>query len=217
MALRRFLFGALALGLSWPLFAQRGEQHMHRSFDDAEKWSKVFDDPARDAWQKPAEVIFALKLAPDAVVADIGSGTGYFAVRLARAVPRGKVYGADVEPDMVRFLNARAAKENLSNLTSHAAGDEGPNLPAPVDVALIVDTYHHIARRSGYFERLKSSLRSGGRVAIVDFKLDSPTGPPAKHRIPPEQVKAEMERAGYRLADQPDLLPYQYFLVFVPR
>lgn len=217
MALSRALLAAFALVLSGPLAAQHGEQHMHGRFDDAEKWSKIFDDPARDAWQKPVEVIAALKLAPDAVVADIGSGTGYFAVRLARAVPRGKIYGADAEPDMVRFLNARAAKESLGNLTSYAAGEEGPNLPSPIDLALVVDTYHHIPQRSRYFERLKSSLHPGGRVAIVDFRLDSPTGPPVQHRIPPEQVKAEMERAGYRLAEQPDFLPYQYFLVFAPR
>ena len=123
MAVGRALFAALALLTCMPLVAQHGEQHMHRRFDDAEKWSKVFDDPARDAWQKPVEVIAALKLAPDAVVADIGSGTGYFAVRLARAVPRGRVYGADVEPEMVRFLNDRAARESLGNLSSHAAGE----------------------------------------------------------------------------------------------
>ena len=213
----RALLAALAFVVWSPLAAQHGEQHMHRRFDDAEKWSKIFDDPARDAWQKPSEVIAALKLAPDALVADIGSGTGYFAVRLARAVPRGKVYGADVEADMVKFLNARASREGLGNLTSHAAGEEGPNLPAAVDVALVVDTYHHIPRRIRYFERLKSALRPGGRVAIIDFKLDSPTGPPVRHRIPPDQVKAEMERAGYRLQEQPDFLPNQYFLLFVPR
>ncbi|HTL25042.1 MAG TPA: class I SAM-dependent methyltransferase [Burkholderiales bacterium] len=211
------LLAALALALSPPLLAQHGEQHMHKRFDNAEKWSKIFDDPARDAWQKPAEVISALKLPPDAVVADIGSGTGYFAVRLARAVPKGKVYGADVEPDMVKFLNDRAARENLANLSSHAAGDNGPNLPAQVDLALVVDTYHHIPRRSRYFEQLKAALRPGGRIAIIDFRLDSPTGPPVEHRIPPEQVKAEMERAGYRLAEQPDFLPHQYFLVFTAR
>ena len=211
------LLAALALALSPPLLAQHGEQHMHKRFDNAEKWSKIFDDPARDAWQKPAEVISALKLPPDAVVADIGSGTGYFAVRLARAVPKGKVYGADVEPDMVKFLNDRAARENLANLSSHAAGDNGPNLPAQVDLALLVDTYHHLPRRSRYFEQLKAALRPGGRIAIIDFRLDSPTGPPVEHRIPPEQVKAEMERAGYRLAEQPDFLPHQYFLVFTAR
>ena len=217
MAVGRALFAVLALLACTPLPAQHGEQHMHRRFDDAEKWSKVFDDPARDAWQKPAEVIAALKLSPDAVVADVGSGTGYFAVRLARALPRGRVYGADVEPEMVRFLNARAARESLGNLSSHAAGQDGPDLPAQVDLALVVDTYHHIPRRTRYFERLKSALRPGGRVAIIDFKLDSPTGPPVKHRIPPEQVKAEMERAGYRLQEEPAFLPHQYFLVFAPR
>src|SRR5687767_1952610 len=165
MAVGRALFAALALLACMPLVAQHGEQHMHRRFDDAEKWSKVFDDPARDAWQKPAEVIAALKLAPEAIVADIGSGTGYFAVRLARALPKGKVYGADVEPDMVRFLNARAAREGLPNLTSHGAGDESPNLPGQVDLALVVDTYHHIPRRTRYFERLKPALRPGGRIA----------------------------------------------------
>jgi len=217
MALGRAWLAVLALVASGSLVAQHGEQHMHQRFDDAEKWSKVFDNPARDAWQKPAEVIAALRLAPDAVVADIGSGTGYFAVRLARAIPGGRVYGADVEAEMARFLNARAARENLGNLSSHVGGEEGPNLPAPVDLALLVDTYHHIPRRSRYFERLKSALRTGGRVAIIDFRLDSPTGPPVKHRIPSEQVKAEMERAGFRLLEAPDFLPYQYFLVFAPR
>jgi SAM-dependent methyltransferase len=217
MAIGRALLAVLTLVASGSLAAQHGEQHMHPRFDDAEKWAKVFDDPARDAWQKPAEVIAALRLAPDAVVADIGSGTGYFAVRLARALPRGRVFGADVEPDMVRFLNARAARENLGNLFSHVAGEEGPNLPATVDLALLVDTYHHIARRGHYFERLKSALRAGGRVAIIDFRLDSPTGPPVKHRIAPGQVKAEMERAGYRLQEEPGFLPYQYFLIFAPR
>jgi cyclopropane fatty-acyl-phospholipid synthase-like methyltransferase len=150
-------------------------------------------------------------------VADIGSGTGYFAVRIARAVPRGRVYGADLEPDMVRFLNARAAREGLPNLASHVASADNPKLPAPVDLALVVDTYHHIANRSRYFERLRKSLKPGGRVAIVDFKLDSPVGPPRRHRIEPAQVKAEMERAGYRVAEQPAVLPYQYLLVFTPR
>jgi SAM-dependent methyltransferase len=217
MAVARALLAAAAVLTAPLLWAQQGDQHMHRRFDDAEQWSKVFDDPARDAWQKPAEVIAALKPAADALVADIGSGTGYFAVRLARAIPRGRVYGADVEPDMVRFLNARAARENLANLSSHAAGADGPNLPSQVDLALIVDTYHHIPRRSRYFERLRSALRPGGRVAIIDFRLDSPTGPPPQHRIAPEQVKAEMERAGYRLQEEPGFLPYQYFLVFTPR
>lgn len=212
-----FLVLGMALLLAGPSLAQHGEQHLHRRFDDAAKWSKVFDDPARDAWQKPAEVIRALGLAPDAAVADIGSGTGYFAVRLARAVPQGRVFGADVEPDMVRFLNQRADKERLANLQSVLAAADGLNLPVPVDLALVVDTYHHIARRSLYFSKLKEKLKPGGRVAIIDFTLDSPVGPPARHRIAPKNVAEEMTLAGYRMVEQHAFLPHQYFLVFAPR
>jgi len=213
----------LALGLVLGLLvavaapAQHGEQPHHRRFEDAERWSRVFDDPARDAWQKPDEVIRALALAPDAAVADIGSGTGYFAVRLARAVPQGRVYGADLEPDMVRFLNERAVRESLHNLQSVLAAADGPNLPSPVDLILVVNTYHHIAHRPAYFKSLKSHLKPGGRVAIVDFTPDSPTGPPKRHRVPRERVKAEFERAGYRLLAEHGFLPHQYFLVFAPR
>jgi cyclopropane fatty-acyl-phospholipid synthase-like methyltransferase len=213
---RRLLLAALAAAVL-PALAQHGAQPHHRRFDDAEKWSKVFDDPARDAWQKPAEVIAALKLAPDAAVADIGSGTGYFSVRLARAVPQGKVFGADLEPDMVKFLNERAAKEKLPNLASHLAAEGDPKLPAPVDLVLIVDTYHHIEARAKYFSALRAALKPGGRVAIIDFRLESPTGPPARQRVAPKIVAEEMALAGYREVERHEFLPNQYFLVFAPQ
>jgi len=195
--------------------AQHGTPQMHQRFQDAERWSKIFDDPGRDAWQKPDEVLRALAPAPDAAVADVGSGTGYFAVRLARAVPQGRVYGADLEPDMVRFLNDRAAKEQLPNLSSHRAAPDDPQLPEPVDLVLVVDTYHHIGARERYFGRLREALKPGARVAIIDFKPDSPVGP-RNGRIAAERVAAEMSRAGFRLAAKHDFLPYQFFLVFEP-
>jgi ubiquinone/menaquinone biosynthesis C-methylase UbiE len=88
--------------------AQTPHTHQH-GFGDAEKWAHVFDDPERDAWQKPHQVIQALGLKPDAVVADLGAGTGYFSVRLARMLPKGKVYAVDLEPDMVKYLGERAS------------------------------------------------------------------------------------------------------------
>jgi len=195
---------------------QHSGHHEHR-FQDAERWARVFDDPARDAWQKPEEVIHALALAPDALVADIGSGTGYFAVRLARAVPRGHVYGADIEDDMVRYLAERARREELANLTSVTAAPDDPRLPRPVDLVLVVDTYHHIAERPAYFDRLRRSLRPGGRVAIVDYRPDAPAGPPREARIPAAFVKEEMGQAGYGLVSEHTFLPRQYFLIFAPR
>lgn len=211
----RLLFLAAAFAAS-VAFAQHGAQPMHRQFGDAERWAQVFDDPARAEWQKPEKVIAALALAPDARVADIGSGTGYFSVRLARAVPKGKVYGADLEPDMVRYLNARAQKEELANLSAHVAAPNDPKLPEPVDLVLVVDTYHHIGARPDYFAKLQKALRPGGRVAIIDFKPDSPTGPPPAARTAPETVEKEMAQAGYRRIAAPKFLPYQYFLVFEP-
>jgi predicted methyltransferase len=190
------------------------DAHYHHRFDDAEKWARVFDDPARDTWQKPDEVIRALGLATDAKVADIGAGTGYFAVRLARAAPAGRVYAVDSEPDMVRYLGERAKREGLANLVAVQATEGGPKLPEPVDVALLVDAYHHIPSRADYFVALRSALRPGGRVAIVDFRLDGSRGPPRAARVPPDAVKQELARAGYALAAEYDFLLDQYFLVF---
>jgi SAM-dependent methyltransferase len=193
-----------------------GHHHGHHRFDDAERWAAHFEDPARDVWQRPDAVVTALGLAPSARVADIGAATGYFPVRLARAVPEGRVWGVDIEPDMVRYLNERARREGLANLFAVLGTAADPLLPEPVDLVLVVNTYHHIEDRSGYFGRLRQHLRPGGRLAIVDFRMgDLPVGPPEAMKVPPEQVRAELESAGYRLvADDTGLLPHQYLLVF---
>ena len=213
--LRSLVCAALA-ALGALAAAQSPPTHEHR-FQDAEKWSRVFDDPERDAWQKPHQVIQALGLKPDASVADLGAGTGYFAVRLARMLPKGTVYAVDVEPDMVKHLAARAQRERLKNMTAVAAAPGDARLPAPVDLVLVVDTYHHIDDRSHYFGRLAGSLAPGGRVAVIDFRLDAQRGPPKRARVAPERVKAELGAAGYALAAEHDFLPEQYFLVFSPR
>jgi len=206
-----------------PASGQAGEHsgkpdHYDHAFRDAEAWSKTFDDPARDRWQQPERVIAALQIAPDADVADIGSGTGYFSVRLGKALPRGRVIGIDIQPDMVRFLNERAARERLPNVMSRLGTAEDPGIAAEsVDLVLMVDTYHHIGARERYFEKVRAGLRPGGRLAIVDFKADSPNGPPLQHRIPPEKVTEELNAAGYSLVETHQFLPWQYFLVFQKR
>lgn len=217
MKYRSFVIASIvgALFIAAPAGAQSPHSH-HHSFADSEKWSKVFDDPKRDAWQKPHEVIQALALKPDAVVADIGSGTGYFAVRFARMVPKGKVYGLDVEPDMVKHLAERAQREGLGNLVSAKAEPGAARLPEKVDLAILVDVYHHVEDRERYFARLRASLRPGGRLAVIDFRMDSPQGPPRAARIPPERVKAELAKAGYAVDREHVFLPNQYFLVFRP-
>ena len=201
--------------LAGPAAAQTPHTHDH-SFGGAQEWAKVFDDPKRDAWQKPHEVIQALALKPDAVIADIGSGTGYFAVRFAHMVAKGRVYGLDTEPDMVKYLAERAKKESLPNVTAIAVASGEPKLPEKADLIVLVDVFHHIEGRERYFEKLRVSLKPGGRVAIIDFRMDSPEGPPKAARIAPQQVKAEMKKAGYAVEREHGFLPNQYFLVFRP-
>ena len=198
-----------------PLAAQTHHTHQH-SFEGAEQWAKEFDDPKRDEWQKPHEVIQALALKPDAVIADIGSGTGYFSVRLAHMVPKGRVYGVDIEPDMVKYLAERAKSAGLQNLIAVKGAPGDPLLPEKVDLILMVDTFHHIEDRDRYLRTLLVSLKPGGRIAIIDFRMDSPDGPPKSARSTPDAIKAELNRAGYMLVKEHDFLPKQYFLVFQP-
>ena len=207
------LAAAVFSGLAGRAGAQSPDSHRH-SFGDAEKWAHVFDDPKRDAWQKPHEVIQALALAPDAAVADIGAGTGYFSARLANMLGKGQVYAVDIEPDMVKYLAERAKREGLASMKAVAGVADSPRLPSRVDLVLLVDVYHHIDARERYFRRLAASLKPGGRIAVIDFRLDSPEGPPKDSRIAPERVKAEMAKAGYVLSAEHDFLPRQYFLVF---
>ncbi len=208
--MRILLLGALLLSA-----CKTTEGHAtHHSFDDADAWAAQFEDPKRDAWQKPEQVIAALQLAPDAKVADIGSATGYFPVRLAKTLPKSRVYGMDVESSMVDYLNKRADTEQLTNLSSHLAEYNDAKLPEPVDLILMVNTYHHIESRPAYFAKLKSSLKEGGRLAIIDFTRASKMGPDATEKIPPEQVETELKEAGFKLVQTNTFLPEQFFLVF---
>jgi SAM-dependent methyltransferase len=217
--IRASLFPTFFIALSYallstaPVAAQSHQTHQH-SFGGAEQWAQEFDDPKRDAWQKPHEVIQALALKPDAVIADIGSGTGYFSVRLAHMVPKGRVYGVDIEPDMVKYLAERAKREGLKNLIAVTGAPGDPLLPEKVDLILMVDTYHHIEDRDRYFRTLHDSLKPGGRIAIIDFRMDSPDGPPKSARSTSDGIKAELNRVDYTLIQEHAFLPNQYFLIF---
>jgi predicted methyltransferase len=192
---------------------------VHHAFNNPEQWAKIFDDPARDAWQKPVEVVQALGIRAGMTVADLGAGTGYFTAPLSKAVgATGVVLGIDPEPEMVQYLGRRAHREGLANVVPVLALYEDPFLPpGRVDRVLIVDTYHHIDDRQQYFRRLGDDLAPGGSIAIVDFhKRPLPVGPPPEAKLEREVVVAEMQKAGFRLKDEPTFLPYQYFLIFEP-
>lgn len=193
-----------------------GEGHAHHRFQDAESWAKIFDDPARDSWQRPARVLELMDLAPGMTVADLGAGTGYFAVRLARAVgPSGRVLALDVEADMVKYLKERATRESLSNLEARKVEPDAAGLgAASVDRVLVVDTWHHISGRVAYARALAQALKPKGQIVIVDFTMDAPEGPPKEMRLPPEAVIRELSEAGLRAEVIAGAgLPRQYVVV----
>jgi SAM-dependent methyltransferase len=190
--------------------------HQHHGFGDVQRWSATFDDPARDAWQRPDDVIRALALTPDARVADIGAGTGYFSVRIAPLVPQGRVWAVDLEPTLLRHVRVRAESGHIDNLFPVLATGGDAMIPERVDVILVVDTYHHIEARTEYFRTLTLSLRPGGRVVIVDYTREAPEGPPPEMRLTPEQVHAEMTAAGYERVGDVVSLPRQYVVTYRP-
>ncbi len=216
---------SILLGCSGPRHTAAAAESHHdatarHSFEDVEHWTSLFDDPSRDAWQRPQDVVQALQLRPGMCVADLGAGTGYFSRYLAAAVGEaGTVLAVDTEPNLVVHLRERAEKERTANVVPVLASPDNPRLPVgAVDLILIVDTVHHIDDRIGYFRRLQRFLKSAGRVVIIDFKKeDLPVGPPPEHKLAREQIVDELQSAGYQLVAAPALLPYQYVLIFRQR
>lgn len=182
-------------------------------FSEVERFARHFDDPSRDAWQRPAEVVKLMQLQAGQVVADIGAGTGYFLSHLAQAVgPKGRVIALDVEPNMVEFMRRRAQTSGWSQVSAGTVPPDDPKLqPASVDRILIVNTWHHIGQRPVYAAKLARALKRGGSVWVVDFTRESDIGPPADHRLSAEEVLAELAAGGLRAAVvTEETLPKQY-------
>jgi arsenite methyltransferase len=184
--------------------------HQHHPPRDAGEYMRVLEDPQRDEWQKPHEVIMALEIKPGEAIADLGAGSGYFTRRLARHA--GKVYAVDID---ARLLEA-TKKSSPANVETVLATPDDPKLPpASVDTVFICDVLHHISNRPAYYEKLKAALKPGGRIVNIDFyKKKLPVGPPEAMKLSEQEVEKEFAAAGLRKVRQVDVLPYQYFLVF---
>jgi ubiquinone/menaquinone biosynthesis C-methylase UbiE len=170
----------------------------------------------RDSWQQPDKVIAALNLHPGEIIADLGSGGGYFTFKLAKAVaPSGTVYAVDVDKDMIELISKRLKEESGNNVETILATPTDPRLPQTgVDLIFTVNTYHHIADRSDYFANARKYLRPGGRIAIIDLDRRAWLEVLLGHYTPSETIKREMEQAGYTLQQQLDFLDRQSFLIF---
>ena len=192
------------------VLAQVAHQHHPPS---SEEYAKVLEDPSRDAWQKPHEVVMALELKPTETIADIGAGTGYFARRFA--LHAGKVYAVDIDAKLLDIARDKAP----ANLETVLAAPDDPRLAAgSIDTIFFCDVLHHIANRPAYYPKLAAALKKGGRIVVIDFyKKDLPVGPPPEMKLSEDEVISELQQAGFALAKRLDILPYQYFLFFERR
>ena len=178
--------------------------------------SAPIDDSKRDGYQKPNEVIAALALKPGEIIADIGAGTGYFAIRLSPHVGQnGHIYAVDINPDAIRQLNQRVHETGLANISTILAPPTNPLLPRPVDRILFVNVWHHIENQPGYLSVLKKALKPGGQIVMIDFhKRELPVGPPIAMRIAREDLIRQMQTNGFKVRAEHTFLPYQYFVIF---
>jgi predicted methyltransferase len=198
------------------------ESTPHRRPADIQQYLEHLDRAERDTDQQPEKVVEALNLKPGLSVADIGAGSGYFTRRFVQVLTeKGKVYAIDIEPEMLQYTKDSIARMPMpSSVEFILAQPDNPQLPPQsVDLIFLCNVYHHLDHRSAYFSNVRSALKPGGRIAIVDFYHDARSGNvgfPRKHLVSPDTVVKEMADAGFRLTRKHEFLPRQYFLEFSP-
>ena len=172
--------------------------------------------PERESEEAPSIAIQALKIQPGQVVADIGAGSGYYTVRLAREVgPTGKVYGTDIQQGMLDLLLGNVAKAKLDNVVTVLGTPDDPKLPpGTLDLALMVDVYHELAAPQAFIRKLRASLKPGGRLVLLEFRKEDPRVPiRPEHKMSVAEVRQELEPEGFTLSAVLDVLPWQHILV----
>jgi len=176
----------------------------------------------REDVQKSPEIMNALGFKPGERVADIGAGSGYFTIPVARAVgPTGMVWALDIAPEMLEYLDFRLKAQKIDNVRLRKVARDDPQIePGSVDTILLIDTIHYVKDRVAYAKKLLPALAPGGRLVIIDYipkpMSERPWGPPPEQQISREQMDAEIVAAGFKVVRGHDFLPEQYFVVYSP-
>ncbi|MBK1826186.1 class I SAM-dependent methyltransferase [Haloferula rosea] len=171
---------------------------------------------SRESEEAPSRAVAALDFAPDATVADIGAGSGYYTFRMASMVPEGRVVAVDIQPEMIAHIEARAEADGIGNVTTQLGSIEDVGLePETIDAALMVDAYHEFSHPFEMMESIVEALRPGGRVILLEYRAEDPDVPiKPLHKMSEDQVIREMEVVGLKFVVNHDFLPWQHFLVF---
>jgi ubiquinone/menaquinone biosynthesis C-methylase UbiE len=166
--------------------------------------------------EMPDRLIDSLDLADDAVVADIGAGTGYFTFRLSRRVPQGRVVAVDIQPEMLAIIRRRMARLAIDNVEPLLGTVEDPRLPPDsIDAVPMVDAYHEFSHPFEMMQGILYGLRPGGRVFLVEYRGEDPDLPIKRlHKMTEAQAKREMLAAGLIWEQTLQVLPTQHLMVF---
>ena len=173
--------------------------------------------PEREDEEQPSRALAALDIRPGQVVADVGAGSGYYTVRLAERVgPTGRVFAADIQPEMLDLLRARVKRARLDQVELVRSTETDPGLPEGVcDLVLMVDVYHELARPQEVLRKLRGSLKPDGRLVLIEFRKESPWVPiREEHKMSVKEARMELEAEGFRFDRVIDVLPWQHILVF---
>lgn len=174
--------------------------------------------PGREEEERPEEVLDKMGLKDGDVVVDMGCGTGYFARRMAKRVaPKGKVYGVDIQPEMLELLKKYCERDGVTNVEPVLGEVEDPKLPAgTIDWMILTDVYHEFQNPGPMLEKMFEALKPDGRIALIEYRLLGDTAAHIKieHRMSIEQVLAEWQAGGFELVDLLEFLPSQHFFIF---
>lgn len=173
--------------------------------------------PERESEENVSRAIRNMKLKPDAVIADIGAGSGYYSFRMAQKVPEGKVFAVDLQPEMLEIMRQKIQKEKIGNVELVQGGERSPNLAEnSVDMVLMVDVYHELSHPREMMEEVVRALKPDGRFVLLEYRMEDPTVPIKRlHKMSVEQAVKEMKAVGLRLQENMTNLPWQHFMVFV--
>ena len=171
----------------------------------------------REIEEEPETALNAIGIAPGSTVADVGAGSGYFAVRMARRVgAQGRVYANDLQPEMLAMLASRLQKEGVPNVTLVQGTVDDPKLPAAsIDLILLVDVYHEFSQPQIMLRRMREALKPGGRLVLLEYRKEDPSVPiRPEHKMSVAEAKLEVEAEGYTLSRVDSALPRQHILIF---
>lgn len=171
----------------------------------------------RELEELPETALDKIGLGPGMSVADVGAGSGYFTVRLAKRVgPEGKVYAVEVQPEMMTILRRRLAGEKLKTVQTILGTESDPKLPKnSVDLILMVDVYHEFSQPQNMLRRMREALKSNGRLVLLEYRKEDPHIPiRSEHKMSVAEAKSELEAEGYKLEKVLKDLPRQHILIF---